>query len=154
MKSLHEHCLDLGFSRGSNEYKREYEAEKWRRLTPAQKKKVWDRSYQARVKRLKTDPEFLEKTRARDRLRKAKERAENKDKVNERQRANYKAAGDGRRKLINDGKRRRDPTIGIASLVKDVRAGRRDARDLVNFTSAAIEQCSALIHRGKRKGLS
>jgi hypothetical protein len=131
-KKLHEHCLSLGLVKGTKEYKKAREAYRWQQQTYEQKKAKWTASYKRRVERLKTDVSYLEKHRARDRARKAKKLAANREKVNEYQRANYKRGGDQRRKSINDGKYKRDPTRGISTLIKDVRAGRREPRELID----------------------
>lgn len=139
-KSLHEHCVLLNLIRGTKEYKKAYEAEKWRRLPKEVQRQKWHASYLKRVERLKTDVSYLEKHREKDRLRKAKKLAANREKVNEYQRANYRRCGDERRKSINDGKYRRDPARGISTLIKDVRSGRRQPREIFDRLRTAIDK--------------
>lgn len=152
---LHDYCVSLGFTdKRSKEYKRAYEAEKWRRLTPEEKKAKRKQQMLRKKWRRQNDVNFLEKERLRDRKRKAKKRLENKDKVNEYQRKKYREAGEQRRKLINDGKYRRDPTRGLATLINDVKSGRRQPREIIAKLCDTIDKCGTLMHRGKRTSVS
>ena len=65
MKTLNEHCVALGLVKGTKEYKKEYNAEKYRRRSPEKK-----REYEAR--RFKNlSPDKKKKKRELDKKRKA-----------------------------------------------------------------------------------
>lgn len=154
LKTVRETVLAMGLVPGTKEYLRAYKLERWNRLPLEKKKEKWAKSYQQRKLKFKNDPSFAEQLREKDRLQKRKQREKRKDEINAKQRENYRKGGEARRKLINEGKKRRDPTRGLTSLRHAVRRGDADPRELVDRTRAAISQCGALIHRGEGNGLS
>lgn len=129
-------------------------SKRWQMLSIEEKRKKWRKSYEARVKRFKNDPIYAARLREKDRLQKQKQREKRKDEINAKQRENYAKGGEARKRSINEGKRRRDPTIGIASLVHAVRRGDVGADRLIERTLAAIDECGALIRRRAGEGLS
>ncbi len=152
--SLHQFCVNQGLVRGTPEYKRVYNREKYHRLPKEKQRKKWRAGYENRKKKIASNPEVLEKIRERDRIRKAKIRAKNKEAVNEYQRNNYREAGEARRRKIYEGRSRRNPERGLASLIQDVRNGRRCPRELIDAAGAALTQFRTFFHGGTGAGLS
>ena len=153
-KTIREHCIAKGLVVGTYDYKREYSAEKLRRRSPESKKLHNRKSHERRQLRLKNDLEFKKREQERWRKVKQKQRLEKGDLINERQRKRYKERGNEIKRIIYDGRNRRNPHRGLASLIKAVRSGRIESRELVARTSAAIEQCRSLIYRKSRKSIS
>ena len=125
----------------------------WAKKTPEEKLEKNRKSYEYKKARMLRDPEYAEKVREKDRVKKAKKRRLKGEKLNERQRELYRENYSTRIETIRNGKRRRNPTIGLASLERDVRVGRKDVRELLDRTLAAINECSALSDRRTRKGI-
>lgn len=126
----------------------------WANKTPEEKKESYRRDIEARKKKRENDPFYAEKMREKWRLAKLRKRLKHGDRVNEKQREDYRKNHEQRIQTIRNGKRRRNPTIGLASLERDVRAGRKDVRELIDRTLAALNECSALTNRRTRKGVS
>ena len=99
------------------------------------------------------DDEFREKLRLEWKNRKRAQRERRRDEINQIQRQYYRNNAEHIKKLTRDGRRRRNPTVGLASLIRDVRSGRKPARDLIDKLSTATIELSALIHGESGKGL-
>ena len=103
--------------------------------------------------RRETDLEFAEKQRTQWRALARKKRERRGIEINERQRENYKNNIEEKREQIRLARHRREPTRGLASLIRDVRQGRRPPRDLVDALSTAIAKLNALDVRTQGKGI-
>lgn len=154
MKDIKSLLLSQGFIHGTHEYKKAYNRENWNRRSKESQRNSWNKGYQSKLLKLKEDPAYLEAQRKKWRESKERQRLKRKDAINEKQRERYKARGSAARKTIYDGRKRRDPTRGLASLIQDVRNGRRDIRELLNYTRSSLEQCRALISGGTGEELS
>ena len=129
----------------------------WREKFAAKSKESkaakYKRLKERRKQRMASDPEYLEKTRERWRLKKQKQREAKRDQVNEYMRTRYERKKESDRPKIYNSRRKRDPTIGLATLAKDIRAGRKQPRELVLAISTAVEQLGTLIHGSQRASI-
>jgi hypothetical protein len=146
--------LSKGYILGTPEYKKAYNLENWNRRSIESKRNSWRKGYEKKKLKLVTDSDYLNLQRQKDRERKAKQRKLRGDEINEKQRQRYRKNRKDQLRKILENRKRRDPTIGLASLIKDVRAGRRTIRELIDYTQSAVNECSALIGGGKGAKLS
>jgi len=153
LKPIREVLIAKGIRPGTPEWKRAYNLEKWNRRSPESKKAHNKQSHIERKRRMATDPEFAAKERERNRLSKQRQRLKRREEINEQQRTCYRKSGSERKQKIYANRKKRNPHLGLASLIKAVRAGRVEPSELIAFTRSAIEQCSALIRGSQRSGL-
>ena len=97
-------------------------------------------------KRREADEKFKEEQREKWRAWKKAQREARGEEINAKQREHYRKDVERSRELIYSGKDRRNPTRGLAGLVRDVRSGRKSARELIDRLSTAVKQSSSLIH--------
>lgn len=130
----------------ASEEQRKKWRDKWHKKSLESKRKKYIRDQIVKKERMEKDPEYKAKTQERERLRKQRQRKLRGDEINEQQRERYQRNAESERAKIIASRRRRDPTIGIASLIKDVRAGRKSVRELTDALSAATKQLGTLIN--------
>lgn len=128
--------------------------EKFAKKTKESKVAKYKRLEERRKERRKQDPLYLDATRKKWRQKKKKARDLRKDQMNEYMRTRYAKRRETDLPKILSNRRKRDPTIGISTLIKDVRAGRKPARDLVLAISSTTSKLGALIHGSKGGGIS
>lgn len=135
----------------STEEQRKKWREKWEKKSPEKKKKKYQQDHLKRKLKFIEDPEYREKQRQQWRESAKRKRARRGEKINEQQRERYQARAEIERVKINNNRRRRDPTIGISTLINDVRAGRKPVRELIDRLRKANDELSTLSN-GKPPG--
>lgn len=130
----------------STEEQRAKWREKWAKKSHESKLKKSRQDHLKRKLKFLEDDKFRERQRELWRESAKRKRAKRKDNINEQQRTRYAERSEIERVKINNNRRRRDPTIGISSLIKDVKRGRKSARELIDRLREANDKLSALVH--------
>lgn len=152
--SIREELISEGFQPGTVEFKKAYEAKKWRRKTPEQRSKKYKRVHAARMARAESDPDYREKLRKQWRSKSERLRKENRGEVNEYQREHYRQNRDHRLQQIKERRHERDPSIGLATLLQGVKRGDVTEREFLERARAAVDKFNTLRSRGGGEGLS
>lgn len=125
--------------------------EKWNKKSPEKKLKKYRHDHLKRKLKFLEDPDYREKQRAQWRESAKRKRAKRGEQINERQRKIYKERAEIERVKINNNRRKRNPTIGISSFIRDVKQGRKSARELIDRLRKANDELSSLTY-GKSPG--
>lgn len=157
-KTIRETLIDSGLTPGTPEYKKAYDALKWRRKTPEQREAKYRAITAARQKRRSVDPVYAEKMRLQWRKKKKRDRKKRGEQINEYQRQYYQKNRASRVERIKKRRHERDPSIGLATLLHRIKRGDSSPAELAEFARAATDKLNSLgslesrkrIHSGRK----
>ena len=153
LKPIPEILSEEGYVIGTKEYRRAYERIRWSRRSEESRKNCGQAGHEYVRQRMERDPEYAAKMRARWKAQKKKQRQRRGEEINASQRKNYKQKRDHHLQVIYEGRNRRNPARGIATLLrkleqrdlspaeflKHARALSTHAQRLINLIHSEVE---------------
>lgn len=152
-KTIRELLIEKGIAPGSENYRREYERERWHRRTPESKAKCGKAGHEYVRQRMERDPEYAAKMRARWKAQKINQRARRGDEINGNQRKNYQEKRDHHLTIIKEGRERRDPARGLYTLLRGLERGTVSPGEFARRARAAALKFDSLRSRSPRARL-